>query len=582
MLLDDTEIKEHFASLRHIANFLEHERLDKSGVSLSQSTLSSAAHLHTLLSLSAGSDGTPKHANRAELDMGHLEFPSKINSSDVGSLLRIISDQLEKRIDACFVEFYEHMKNKKKYRSKVTVTRRQDESDRLQPIVSAGGNAYFMKKGRNRGLEEIVGGEPILDGSGSPLKTFLHGGWSRRDAPILKKIPKGSSACSRKTSLCSSLPSTTRSEKRRNIWSSQSPHEAASIIQNHLYLLLESALSQMSASCGGIYLSDTSEASTAAHPEDAPKFLIRVADISGQNKLPQSVSYATLNTLTTVVQTGVALNLSRSKAEPIAQHLSDRSTSCGEGAPYGAVNSVAKSAGRVPVQKSTQKIFGRFLHVKTAVVMPIDNIGCVIIVDKHGTDVNDIRFTRTDEFVAWSVARLCKQIFIRYKTDLFLHYAWAPSAVTCLRHFTLLPSLGGNPKDCHLPKKTTSGRWRLLSRVFTECNKHFEVEKVLKPVAIVRADVDTVQKLDSNIVEKLCDNFPEGSSDMNEEEIFTSAAEYITKIETLWARTIEENVRLKSDFEKIFQELEEQKQILSTMMQKKQRSNYEKSLLTSL
>ncbi|CCW72261.1 unnamed protein product [Phytomonas sp. Hart1] len=570
MLLDDNELKELFASLRHIANFFEHTGI-KSTLSSLRSVYSSTTNANKVLSASCGSPDNLNHKNGPDIDPDYSDIQAKITLpdnatfSDVASLLHLIINQLEMRIDACLIEFYEHIKRNEGYRLSASSSQQQDDSYRPDPILSSRSNPNSVKKVKNCNLEGDIEGVLILESPESSMRAVLHEAWNRLNVSISQRVTKGRPESSHRVSICSSQPSNTRSERQRVLSSSRRPHDAASIFQNHLYLLLESAVAQTNSSCGAIYLSDTNDANTAAPVEESPRFLYRIADIRAGNRLPQSVSFATINTLTTVVQTGVAVNLSRAQPEPSALHA------WGGGAAVLHPRPLAeKRTTGAPALLSDPPLIGRFLPVTTAIVMPIGTIGCVIVANKSGMGINDTRFLRTDEFVVWGLARFCRHLFTYYKTDIFLQHTWAPSAMTCLRQFTILPSVGEPPRAFQLPKMTnSSGRWKSFSRVFSECKNNIEGDRVPKPLVIVQTDVDTIPKLVNNKIERLYNNCTDDSNVINEEEMFTNASEYITNIESLWTQTIKENMYLKSELEKVFKELEEHRRLLSIARQSK-------------
>ncbi|KEG14392.1 hypothetical protein DQ04_00491120 [Trypanosoma grayi] len=181
---------------------------------------------------------------------------------------------------------------------------------------------------------------------------------------------------------------------------------AATALQTCLFVMIESVLTRVNATRAAVYINDTAE---------DPHVLCRVAHIHGEEKLPPEVSYANTSTLVTVVRDGLAVNFDTTHAS--RQSHTDRAETPRR--PF-------EGHARYP------------LHVRSGVVVPISNYGCILVADKP-LEAPQF-FTPFDEHQVWAIATLCEGLFARYPQDLFLEMQWNP-AQGVLRQCSLLPHI---------------------------------------------------------------------------------------------------------------------------------------------
>lgn len=241
---------------------------------------------------------------------------------------------------------------------------------------------------------------------------------------------------------------------------------AASTLQSFLHLLLETALTQCEATCGAVYLNDPAPqpqlaaslpesraaATAGAGGGNAPlRFLRSVARINTTGHLPYAVSNAITSTLTTIISTGVALNL-RNTVYSVDGEEERGAAATTAGGPTVLRHGHSSTHG------------SRYMNVSNCVAVPIKDYGVVVLANKRhsSTNHNDGRggaadsaaaavvmaatstaeFNAGDEHVAWGVAVLLEGLISRYRRELLTSQAWSPVGIAQLSRFSLLAPVG--------------------------------------------------------------------------------------------------------------------------------------------
>lgn len=339
----------------------------------------------------------------------------------------------------------------------------------------------------------------------------------------------------------------------------QERRAAAGSLQSFLYLLLESALTQTSTTCGAVYLNSMEEdapGSSKGRKAATPRYLLRVAHINGEAKLPGEVSYATLSTLTAVVQNGVAVNLRNAAYHGVA-HLAGAKP-CDDAGP---------AASAPPTHR-------RHLIISSGVIVPIRDFGCVVLADKKGGGSGS--FSVLDEHVGWSVANTAEAVLTRYNRSLLLEFQWSPlRPLASLVKQAQLPSVdqrlvkmrsskgrtesfltGGDDDDVFGEKGgllTEAGC--MPSGTGTSPLDPFERGFTPKVLTIVRTSEERTIKavpIGLRLRKGQANSSTDGDDDGNthdtldEEELFQGAAEYIANLESLWRQSLTENNTLQA------------------------------------
>lgn len=368
---------------------------------------------------------------------------------------------------------------------------------------------------------------------------------------------------------------------------------AASTLQSFLYLLLEAALTQCAGSCASVYVNDacggaqegSQEATSSTQAKQQPststaaRFLQSVAHINNDGYLPVSISYATTNTLTTVVQTGVALNL-RNSAYRVA--------SSGGGIGPANANEGGEASGREGKTGTAARQQGastRYLNVSNCVAVPMKHFGVVVIANKRSSATEGVDFTPMDEHVVWSTAMLCENLLTRYRRDLLLQFAWRPSGVGLLRKFSVISSVHGDPKPAKMlldvkplddrsdtgdryMQKLSDGSTRPHSGGGGSILSFIANREAHKPVAhtltIVRtADERTLKAVPAELLPRRG-----GKSGAEEEDLYEGAANYIANLESLWRRSLEKYNTLQNVVDKCDKDAEVKQELINMLESK--------------
>ncbi|KAG5466762.1 hypothetical protein LSCM1_00939 [Leishmania martiniquensis] len=387
---------------------------------------------------------------------------------------------------------------------------------------------------------------------------------------------------------------------------------AASELQSFFSLLLEAAVRLSGASAAAVYMDDAPPLAAwgAGGPLSRPtgtaavapgtvgsgraQFLHCIAHLHGH--FPSNISYAVSNVLTTVVTTGVAVNV----------HFSDSSLlhfSTGVGAAADALapgrsstteggGATATDAARSRGRNGDSHCSGRsILDMYNGVIVPIKGIGCLLLANKAKAANSDVKapcFSVFDEHVAWSAALLSEAVLHRYERHLLLRVAWSPSCVGALRPYVqedgplkkranILPSRSGAPamrERRGLQSRITSKNLfaatgaaaakvsaadvdsaAVSSLIFDPRNDIFsktltmvrtgdpQVLKALPPELRVSSSMASSRRAINSVMSTVAAEAaaPGLSRKLNDEEVFQAAAQYITNLESLWRRTISES-----------------------------------------
>ncbi|CBZ30735.1 conserved hypothetical protein [Leishmania mexicana MHOM/GT/2001/U1103] len=458
---------------------------------------------------------------------------------------------------------------------------------------------------------------PVMPSVGIATPRSLNAQQPQRDTHSRVGTPSG----------LQSAPMTRRLEEER---------AAASELQSFFSLLLEAALRLTGGSAAAVYMDDAPQlaaggtggflsrpaASTAAASGTAgsgrAQFLHCVAH--SQGNFPSSISYAVSNVLTTVVTTGVAVNVHYSESSLLRLGVGANSgpgdlDSARHPTAAGGGITATDGAGRRLRNDSSGCSHRTLLDMYNGVVVPIKGIGCLVLANKTKTTAFDVtapRFSIFDEHVAWSAALLSEAVLHRYERQLLLRVAWSPSCVSALRPYIQenwplrksanpLPSCDGPP--------TMPGRRGLQSRI---SSKRLITRASNAAANLSAADVDNaavsalvfdpqndifsktltmVRTGDPKVLKALPSRLhtsspirscrrpinavisavaaeaaaPGSSAKLNDEEVFHAAAEYITNLESLWHRTISESNTMHTMVERYNNQMRKQEETIALL-----------------
>jgi hypothetical protein len=274
--------------------------------------------------------------------------------------------------------------------------------------------------------------------------------------------------CSRTTSsyaLPHNAPMAHRMEEER---------AAAAELQSFFCLLLEAAVRQTDATAAAVYLDDailhtpngnnnndqsflrtasfigstrnllrttsTLANATGAAPSNPGRaqFLHCVAHLHGH--FPHTISCALTNVLTTVAQTGIAVNLNYSESAAILRPSGLNVSSSPSTKSKTVGTAVTPAAGGAAAKTATNPSL--YLNMYNGVVVPIKGVGCLVLANKakESSAVAGVvppRFSIFDEHVAWSSALISEAVLQQYDRELLLRATtWAPPCAAALRPFT--------------------------------------------------------------------------------------------------------------------------------------------------
>lgn len=517
-LLNDAEVEKSFESIRRIASLLETAALAR--------TQDKSGRLGPGLPNVAGGPDDDGLGLPASLSLPKGCGAETVTSlTHLGKTLKELADRLQRQTDEHFVAFFDHMKKKESSELEEICTKRkiipQGYISHRQlvgqkfPVAGALEDAGSPVMGVDSVLPVVSDQKAILQEIFLP-PTEIKGAGGQRNAPLARKL-----------------------RERR---------EAASTLQTFLFLVLETCISQCEATCAAVFLNglpyknpankdSTRSASKAGDPDpidrDAPpRFLHCVANLYGEGNFPNEISYATLNPLTAVVQTGVAVNL--------------RNTECPE---LPTVDDKNRDLGTDDnVSESIKKNLTKVIKISSGIILPLGDFGCVIVANKRSTAIVN-SFTVADEHIVWGAALFLTSVLTNYKRDLLLENPWFPSHIPPLRRFLTLPTVKEaqtekNSSRLHIPPEVEASvvsNFGVLASNLMSFISEGRGANMPKRMTIVRtADPQTshvvpVELLPRNRIQAAT------TEQVTEEEIFQGAAQYISNLESLWHKTLAEN-----------------------------------------
>lgn len=550
-LLNDVEVEKSFSNIRKIASVLENAVLSRSNNVADAFQSSPGAppgrhsNLHSSHSTLVGEGSTGAGEEDEFLFIPSvLSLPKSCGQetvqlvSKLGHALTVLVDKLQKQTDGHFVAFFAHMKKKEASELEEICAKRK--------IMPKGFVTHTQLVGMQFPPTSINDGEPSSPPEPTGLDAVLPlaGAASVEDALLSANgpadpLPNAGSHMSIGGGALRNAPLARKLKERR---------EAASTLQSFLFLVLESSIAQCEASCAAVFLNglsykETKLGSRGSSPavnvfddidrDGPPRFLHCVANLYGDSKFPNEISYATLNPLTAVVQTGVAVNL--------------RNTECpqlpnvdGENRELGTEDNVTES-----LKKNIHKV----LNINTGLLLPLGDFGCLVVANKKSSAVVN-SFTVSDEHVAWGAALFITTVLTRYRKDLLLDNPWFPSHIPALRKFISLPTVKEVGK-----KQEMRSRLRLPPELETTVNNNFGTlgnnlmtfisegrgANMPRRLTMVRtADPQIGHVVPSELLPRNRTRVATAEQ-VSEEEIFQGAAQYISNLESLWHKTLAEN-----------------------------------------
>lgn len=500
-----------------------------------------------------------------------LETVKKV--SNIGRGLAHLANRLQQQIDNYLVEFFAHQRKKESsFLEEIASKRRIIPSGYVSQTqtlgMQFGGASSFPFANYSSPEQDLRDGDSFSTLSASPTSspsvftaTAENNGRTTRSAHQTTSaggIDESVTGGSRTAPLARKL------KERR---------DAASTLQSFLFLVLESCIAQCDATCAAIFISglplmpkvarqprlggvrDTSAKekppvadfqplgcpSSESEVNKAPRFLHCIANLLGEGKFPNEVSWAITNPLTTVVQSGVALNLRNTEAPylPNIAELPQPSERRGD-----------------PATETINKSARKLLNINNGLILPLRDFGCVVLANKKSLD--GVRsFTLSDEHILWGASLVIGTVLSRYQKDLLVDNAWFPSHIPCLQRFLTVPTIGESRglRVSNLSHRDAfSGRVYRASELETALTNSFGslATGVLKFISEARAvsmplRQTIVRTADPSLIHALPGDLigPRSSTasveQVTEEEIFQGAAEYITNLESLWHKTLRDN-----------------------------------------
>ncbi|KPA86110.1 hypothetical protein ABB37_00370 [Leptomonas pyrrhocoris] len=449
---------------------------------------------------------------------------------------------------------------------------------------------------------------------------------------------------------------------------------AAAELQSFFCLLLEAALHQTDATAAAVYLDDAAlrpnssngeqsilcRASNSGAPRTASRstaasnagggsgaaaaaaaatagraqFLHCVAHVRGH--FPRTISCAMTNVLTTVAQTGIAVNLNYSESaavlrpsdfsasSPDGSNAADKggATFRGAASPHMQSNTAAAGAAAATNNPSL------YLNMYNGVVVPIKDVGCLVLANKakkssSGAGGVPPHFSVFDEHVAWSSALIGEAVLQQYDRELLLRStSWAPSCATTLRPFTHtkttpaaqqqqsslsatadLPRRRRHNSSSSTERRRAEGRVgsrrgvaaNKTVRILSDSDSLFETlqkdeaaslvfsaqnDIYAKRLTIVRTEdrqlgkalppelrasspktmtLPATQKIVAAVVRsgRAAGSLAGTSGQLNDEDLFMAAAQYITNMESLWRKTIADSNTMHTVVENYDKEIQQ-------------------------
>ncbi|CUF29589.1 Hypothetical protein, putative [Bodo saltans] len=304
---------------------------------------------------------------------------------------------------------------------------------------------------------------------------------------------------------------------------------ASEALRMWLYVTLQSTLQLCEASRGAIYLQAT----------EGTSYLRRVCGINADERLPLDVSPAAGSTIATVVQNNVAVNIGRSR------HKNPNALDA---------YSTASQAVRASVA----------IKINTGVIIPIGDIGCVLVADK----TTESYFSELDEHVVWCTATLVRGVLRRYKADMLI--GKTPAAmIQALSATALLPPISADipqlsdgtsatpspskSHDHHHHASNTASHKNFLSpeeELQSLLPGITRIPRLPKKLVVVRtSEVSGFQQLLAKDVDNL------KKIELSDEDLLEAAVPYISNLEALWKKSIDSMTELRSTCERLDKEI---------------------------
>ncbi|KAG5467301.1 hypothetical protein CUR178_00943 [Leishmania enriettii] len=595
----------------------------------------------------------------------------------IGWALDEAARQLQVSVDAQLVDFYEHLKAKgdallpagTEVKERVAPARDSPQDNFFSPFVSRPTSRQVtqpplaaISQSRRFNAEK---GDAACTGSAGLRPTFLVGADGTEEASPRKDAAEGASALVRPTSVVAAVhteeefvPSNGISgvrplngqqlQRRAHSGASSSSgllnapmarrleegRAAASELQSFLYLLLETALRLSGASAAAVYMDDapplaaggtegplyrptsTSAAASGTIGSGRAQFLHCIAHLHGH--FPSDISYAVSSVLTTVANTGIAVNVHYS--DSCLLHFTSGSSGAtapasGRAATMASGCTTAVAAARHRRSGDSDCAGRSLLDMYNGVIVPIKGIGCLVLANKAkavASDVRAPRFSIFDEHVAWSVALITEAVLHRYERQLLLRVPWSPSCVSVLRLYVqedgpqkrranLLPGRSGasamrerrGPQSRTISKNlfaaTTTVPTKVSaadvdnaavsSLVFDPRNDIFsktltmvrtgdpQVLKALPPELRVSSSRASSRRAINSVISAAAAEgaAPELSTKLSDEDVFQAAAQYITNLESMWRRTISESNTMHIVVENYNKEMQKQEETIALL-----------------
>lgn len=556
MLLDSQELLQLFTALENMAIFLEKTSAKGGQSNTYQYAISpTASHLLPSGSLLPPADGShPSFSCGAITSEEHpvtvtgLCLPRTCSGEpeqllrELGRTMRHTITQLRAETDQQLVFFYKHMRQKEMSELELISQSRQIVPDGFHFMTAATTDLDgfsrrsstkpsrgVLQHGRRPSQLRLSGSLPrgldaalpplaatihasaiaLHDNQPQPSNSAAHGATSNKVGSLVGASPNHNAPLSRKLT-----------ERRL----------ASTALQSFLYLLLECALTQANASCGAVYMSSMklSKDGEVKVVDSPPDYLHRVAHVNATGKLPQDVNYASANTLVTVVESGVALNICNSDVDGLTED----------------------AAAIVASSRNADKAIHKALNISTGIIVPVRNFGCIVLANKRSPNGTvGASFTTIDEHVAWGTANSVAALLTRYQRELLQQFTCAPVAELHLRKFMILP-----PIDIPRRESAMTGRGTGVLVFMSKHANHGEVSKVL---TIVRTeDSDTARVVPGESIPRRNRVTRSKQDRLNDEDLFQGAANYIRNLESLWLQSIQENNTMQTILDHYSRELE--------------------------
>lgn len=331
------------------------------------------------------------------------------------------------------------------------------------------------------------------------------------------------------------VPSSLPAAPPQNACGKDATAVSAETLRMWLYLTLQSTMQLCEASRGAIYLKAS----------EGTAYLSRVCGLNAEDRLPLDVSPAAGSTIATVVQNCVGVNIGRSRNKN----------------PNALDNySSASQAVRASIA----------IKINNGVILPIGDIGCVLIADK----TTESFFSELDEHIVWSACMMVRGVLRRYSLELV---AGKPTQaiVNALNLSALLPPItslddaatadgaaaataaksSAAVSSSDTPRKQAAGKdaARFMSPEEELQNLLpgiMRIPRLPKKLVMVRAsEYNGFQQILSKDVEAL------KKIELSDEDLLEAAVPYISNLEALWKKAIDSMTELRSTCERLDREV---------------------------